>query len=104
MDGTFRALLRYVISCPTTDGPASDMCCSHQFITRSLLEKKRCPPISIRLPLYSTVREMPPMYVLFSSSMGFTSDRVSSSYAAVKPAGPAPMMIAVLFTPRLMNG
>ena len=42
-------------------GASCGNCSSHQFITRSLLEKKRWPPISMRLPLYCTVREMPPM-------------------------------------------
>ena len=47
-----------VSDCP---GVSCGNCSSHQFITRSLLEKKRCPPMSMRLPLYRTVREMPPM-------------------------------------------
>src|ERR1700727_2771817 len=51
----------------------------HQFITRSDLEKKRCPPISMRLPLWRMGREMPPI-----------------SWLAVSPAGPAPMSKAVL--------
>ena len=41
---------------------------------------------------------MPPMYSLISSTTGPMSVRVSSSQAAVRPAGPAPMMIAVRFS------
>ncbi len=37
---------------------------------------------------------MPPMYSLFSSTSGRMLARVSNSYAAVRPAGPAPMMMA----------
>src|ERR1700723_268623 len=68
----------------------------HQFITRSDLEKKRCPPISMRLPLWRMGREMPPISWLASSTMGWTSERRRNSRAAVSPAGPAPMSKAVL--------
>ena len=50
-----------VLLSPSSPGVSCGNCSSHQFMTRSLLEKKRCPPISMRLPLYRTVREMPPM-------------------------------------------
>src|SRR5277367_1637589 len=67
----------------------------HQFMTRSDLEKNRCPPMSIRLPLCRIVREMPPISWLASSTMGCTSERRRNSRAAVRPAGPAPMSRAV---------
>ena len=41
----------YVIGTPAAVPCSRGMNCSHQFITRSDFEKKRCPPISIRLPL-----------------------------------------------------
>ena len=37
---------------------------------------------------------MPPISPDFSSMMGMMSVRVNNSYAAVSPAGPAPMMMA----------
>src|SRR5688500_5794427 len=40
---------------------------------------------------------MPPMSVDFSRMMGWISVRVTSSYAAVNPACPAPIMIAFPF-------
>src|SRR5215469_18615510 len=45
------------------------------------------------------------MYSLFSSTTGCTSLRLTSSYAAVRPAGPAPMIKAVLcFMTLVMRG
>src|SRR5262249_53191263 len=41
------------------------------------------------------VFEMPPTWRSASNTIGRTSDRCSSSYAAVRPAGPAPTMTAV---------
>src|SRR5689334_515214 len=42
------------------------------------------------------VFEMPPISPDFSSMMGLISVRFNNSYAAVRPAGPAPIMIAFL--------
>src|SRR5690348_1685929 len=67
----------------------------HQFITRSDFEKNRWPPMSMRLPLWRIVQEMPPMRFVASSTTGRTSERRRSSSAAVRPAGPAPMMMAL---------
>jgi len=50
--------------------------------------------MSIRLPLYRIVREIPPISSDASSTIGFTSVRRSNSSAAVNPAGPAPMITA----------
>src|ERR1700691_5328142 len=52
--------------------------------------------MSMRFPLCLTVREMPPISWLASSTMGCTSERRRNSRAAVSPAGPAPMRRAVL--------
>src|SRR5580704_6545904 len=41
------------------------------------------------------VLAMPPIMSLFSRTSGITSERVNSSRAAVRPAGPAPMITAV---------
>ena len=40
-----------VLPSRTVRGVSCGNCSSHQFITRSLLEKKRWPPMSMRLPL-----------------------------------------------------
>ena len=53
--------------------------------------------MSIRLPLYSTVLDSPPISLLYSITIGVIPVRIASSYAAVSPAGPAPIMMAVLF-------
>src|SRR5437879_3713516 len=76
-------------------GPSTGITSIHQFITRSDFEKNLWPPISIRWPLYFTVREMPPISSLFSRTTGCISVRFRSSYAAVRPAGPAPMIKAL---------
>ena len=66
---------------------------SHQSVTRVSLEKKRCPPMSILFPAYCTVFEMPPMRVSSSNMVTrYASGCSSSSYAAVNPAGPAPII------------
>src|ERR1035437_8187301 len=75
---------------------SSGICSSHHPITRPLLEKKRAPPISIRLPLYRTVREIPPISRDASSTIGLISECFRNSKAAVNPAGPAPIIRAVL--------
>ena len=54
------------------------------------LVKKRCPPTSKRHPSRSTVREIPPTTSSASSTTGRRPAR-TNSYAAVSPAGPAPM-------------
>src|SRR5262245_21683607 len=56
------------------------------------LEKKRWPPMSKEKPLYLTVREIPPTYVGSASSTVTGTCFLASKKAAVKPAGPAPMM------------
>ena len=63
-----------------------------------ILQPKRVvfPPISIRLPLYTTVLEIPPISFNCSMIIGLMSVLVTNSYAAVKPAGPAPTINAVL--------
>src|SRR6266536_3402292 len=55
---------------------SSGNCSSHQFITRSLLEKKRWPPMSMRLPLYCTVREIQPIVIERFDYMGGISRTV----------------------------
>lgn len=61
------------------------------------LEKNLCPPISILLPLKTSVLEIPPMNSLSSIIKGFILVSFKSLYAAVRPAGPAPIMIAVFW-------
>ena len=53
--------------------------------------KNRCPPISKRNPLYSTVRARPPT-VLSASSTVTWWPLPARRYAAVRPAGPAPQI------------
>src|SRR5947209_15914493 len=77
--------------------PTTGISSVHQSITRSDFEKKRWPPISIRLPLWRIVQEIPPMRSPASSTIGRIEDRRQSSNAAVNPAGPAPMITAVLW-------
>src|SRR4051794_7462798 len=48
--------------------------------------------MSNRQPSRSTVREMPPTTESASSTVGVIPCRTASSYAAVSPAGPAPMI------------
>src|SRR6185437_16139973 len=81
---------------PSPAPSSSGICSSHHCITRSLLEKKRWPPISIRLPLYRTVRDMPPISREASMTIGLISDCFRNSSAAVSPAGPAPIIKAFL--------
>ena len=38
--------------------PCTGKSCVHNCVTLSSLEKKRCPPMSMRLPLYVAVREI----------------------------------------------
>src|SRR6185503_1660900 len=64
----------------------------HQFITQSDLEKKRWPPMSMRLPLNSTDCDKPPMLRVASSTTISRTPASASSQAAVRPAGPAPMI------------
>src|SRR6185312_4562009 len=65
-------------------------------MTQSDLEKKRCPPRSMRLPRYSIVLEIPPTWESASMTIGCTPELRCNSTAAVSPAGPAPTMTAVL--------
>src|SRR5262249_21734012 len=51
----------------------------------------RCPPMSKRQPSRTAVRLIPPTTASDSSTVGATP-RFVSMYAAVSPAGPAPMM------------
>src|ERR1700722_3464932 len=81
---------------PTSGGIRS----THHCITRSLLEKNLWPPMSIRLPLYLIVREIPPISSLASRRIGLISVRRSNSRPAVNPAGPAPIITAVLLIER----
>src|SRR6266540_1436491 len=53
--------------------------------------KKRWPPMSNRQPSRIAVRLMPPTTVSDSRTVDVTP-RLVSMYAAVRPAGPAPMM------------
>ena len=72
----------------------------HQSMMRSSFEKKRWPPISIRLPSCLTVREMPPNSRVASSTVtSYCSEppSLTSSQAAVRPAGPPPMMTTDCF-------
>jgi hypothetical protein len=64
----------------------------HQSITQSDLEKKRWPPMSMRLPLYSTDCDRPPTLRVASSTTTSRMPASASSQAAVRPAGPAPMI------------
>src|SRR5580692_5232406 len=50
------------------------------------------------------VLAMPPIMSLFSRTSGVTSERVNSSRAAVRPAGPAPMITAVRSGGRRLGG
>ena len=59
--------------------------------TRDTLVKNRCPPMSKRQPSRSTVRLIPPTTSSASKTRTGSPCR-SSSYAAVSPAGPAPMI------------
>src|SRR3974390_3115935 len=63
-----------------------------QPIPQADLEKKRWPPISMRLPLYSTDCDSPPTTRVASSTVTSRTPASASSQAAVSPAGPAPMM------------
>jgi len=62
----------------------------HGASTAGTLVKKRCPPMSKRQPSRSAVRLMPPTIASPSSTVTGTL-RWTSCYAAVSPAGPAPM-------------
>jgi len=53
--------------------------------------KKRCPPISKRQPSAVAVRLIPPTTVSDSSTV-LCTPRLFRTYAAVRPAGPAPMI------------
>ena len=64
-------------------------------MTRSDFEKKRWPPRSMRLPACTIVRARPPISPEPSTTIGRIRVRSSSSNAAVRPAGPAPMTTAV---------
>lgn len=66
----------------------------HQSMTWLDLLKKRCPPMSMRLPRNVSVRARPPMAWDASSMHGRGPPRRSSSWAVANPAGPAPMMSA----------
>src|SRR5205823_10617273 len=59
--------------------------------TGCTLVKKRWPPMSKRQPSRSAVRLIPPTTVSASSTVEVTP-RLFNMYAAVRPAGPAPMM------------
>src|SRR3954452_23845166 len=61
----------------------------HSASTWGTLVKKRWPPMSKRHPSRSAVRLMPPTTLSASSTVTSTSC-LPSSYAAVRPAGPAP--------------
>src|SRR5262245_61318454 len=60
-------------------------------LTGFTLVKKRWPPMSKRHPLRTAVRLIPPTTLSASRTVGATP-RLVSMYAAVRPAGPAPMM------------
>ena len=64
----------------------------HQSITQSDLEKNRWPPMSMRLPLYSIDCDKPPTLRVASSTTMSRTPASASSQAAVRPAGPAPMI------------
>src|SRR5919198_962027 len=68
-------------------GPSIDR---HSSLTADTFVKNRCPPMSKRKPLYSTVRAMPPTCESFSNTWT-GCPCAASRYAAVRPAGPAPM-------------
>ena len=71
---------------------------SHHLLTLSSFEKKRWPPISMRLPSWLTVRDIPPILSLCSSiTTSYSSEFLSSSQPTVIPAGPAPMITAFFF-------
>src|SRR5262249_15598489 len=62
----------------------------HSDSTGAILVKNRCPPISKRKPLYWAVREIPP--TMSSPSSTVTAwPSLARRYAAVRPAGPAPI-------------
>src|ERR1700730_9277032 len=63
----------------------------HSSETAGTFVKKRWPPMSKRQPSRSTVRLMPPTVVSASSTVA-RAPFVASMRAAVRPAGPAPMM------------
>ena len=75
----------------------------HQSITQSDLEKKRWPPMSMRLPLYSTDCDRPPTLRVASSTTMSRTPASASSQAAVRPAGPAPMITIFLSTVRSLT-
>ena len=64
---------------------------NHRSSTGCTFVKNRCPPMSKRQPSRSAVRLMPPTTVSDSRIVDGTP-RLVSTYAAVSPAGPAPMM------------
>ena len=49
--------------------PCTGSTFSHHAFTSGALEKKRWPPMSMRLPCQATVREMPPKVSLSSKSV-----------------------------------
>ena len=64
------------------------------------LLKKRCPPMSMRSPLWTIVRHRPPTQSSSSITMGvMPMSDVANCRAAVSPAGPPPMMAAVWWLP-----
>ncbi len=63
----------------------------HSFVTALTLVKKRWPPMSMRQSPKRAVREMPPT-TSSASSTTLVRPCLANSYAAVSPAGPAPMI------------
>lgn len=61
------------------------------------LEKKRCPPISNRKSLYRAVFEIPPTYLESASKTQTERPFLARRYAAVSPAGPAPITTVSTF-------
>src|SRR3954471_1667442 len=75
---------------------------THQSMTQSDLEKKRCPPMSMRLPLWLYDCARPPIAWVASRTITSLTPRRASSDAAVTAAGPAPTTrtLAIALTSR----
>ena len=83
--------------------PCTGISSIQRSLTSFALEKNRWPPMSIRQSPQTAVLDIPPMNADSSSTTTRHSlDLRRSSWAAVRPAGPAPIMIAVFTCYRLL--
>src|SRR5436305_14559448 len=67
-------------------------------------ETKRWPPMSKWKPLYLAVREMPPTYSGSASRTVTGTFFFERRYAAVSPAGPAPMIATFVWVSMSAGG